>query len=51
MRFWLLLFLSFPLTHLIAQTDADWLESEMYDLPGLAFKRISGPADNYLKYE
>ena len=51
MRFWLLLFLSFSLTHLMAQTDADRLEREMYDLPGLAFKKISGPADNYLKYE
>ncbi len=51
MRFWLLLFLSFSLTHLIAQTDADRLEREMYDLPGLAFKKISGPADNYLRYE
>lgn len=46
-----MLFLSFSLTHLMAQTDADRLEREMYDLPGLAFKKISGPADNYLKYE
>ena len=51
MRFWLFFFFSFSLTRLMAQTDEDRLEREMYDLPGLAFKKISAPADRYLRYE
>jgi hypothetical protein len=34
-----------------AQSDELSLERELYNLPDLSFKKISAPADKYLKYE
>src|SRR6201991_1765336 len=51
MKIWLFLLFSASLTHAIAQTEEAALEKELYNLPNLSFKKISGPSDKYLKYE
>ena len=51
MRISLSLLLSLFLIHAIAQGDEAALERDLYNLPNVSFKKVSTPADRYLKYE
>ena len=51
MKIWLCLPLVLLMTRAIAQSDELTLEKELYDLPNVSFKKVSTPADRYLRYE
>jgi hypothetical protein len=51
MKIGLFLFFSLSLMRVAAQGDEVALERALYDLPDLAFKKVSAATDPYLKYE
>jgi PS-10 peptidase S37 len=51
MKIGLFLLFSLFLLRAAAQSDEASLERQLYDLPDLSFKKISTPADTFLKYE
>ena len=51
MKFWLCLPLVLLMTRCIGQSDELTLERELYDLPNVSFKKVSTPADKYLRYD
>jgi PS-10 peptidase S37 len=51
MKIWLWLSLLLSVTHAIAQSDEISLEKELYNLPDVSFKKVSTPADRYLRYD
>ena len=51
MKTFLSVLLCLSLLHVLAQGDEAALERELYNLPNVSFKKVSAPADRYLKYE
>src|ERR1700722_9103532 len=51
MRICLCLFFLFSFGCVLAQNDEVVLERKLYDLPDVAFKKVSTPTDSILKYE
>ncbi|MEP7317903.1 MAG: S28 family serine protease [Panacibacter sp.] len=51
MKIILSIFFSLFIINAIAQSDEPALEKELYNLPGVSFKKISQPGDLFLKYD